>query len=777
MLRVKKEKTEFEGRIYEGNIVAEGEDLPPWEPGAPFRYIGHKETRIDGSERVSGQAVYTADIQLPGMLYGKILRSPYAHARIKNIDTRPAEALPGVHRVLTFTNIPRIPYCGGQTFVFDEILRYVGDEVACVVAEDEEICADALELIGVEYETFPFVLDPEEALQPDAPAVQSGGNLWKGNPDRYERGNLDRGFAEADVIVEDAFQTQTALHNCLETHGSVALWEGEQLIIWDSTQHIFGVRAQVAGMLNMPLDRVRVIKKFMGGGFGSKNNAGKYTVLAALAARMAGRPVKIMLDRHEENLAAGNRGRTNQYLKIGAKRDGTLTALQLRVSVAVGAYVFYPPAVGGPARALYACPNVCTEQFNVLTNSGPITPFRAPGYVEGTFALESIMDELAEKLELDPLEVRLRNYAERNQITDQPYTTKGLREAYDRAGRLLPPPETPKHAGRKRRGRGLATQLWGGSGSPPAYAWVKINPDGTATVISGTQDLGTGTKTALAQIAAEELGIPIEHVSVEIGDTQSCPYAPISAGSMTLPSVGPAVRAAANDARRQLLEVAAQLLKVSPEKLGVEDGSFRSPELNDPVPIRDALSQIRNFMFVGRGARSPNPEGLHVNTFGAQYVDVEVDAETGEIEVKGVSAVHECGRVINPLIISSQIEGGVIQGLGFGTMEARVENQATGAIVNANLEDYKLPTILDIPPIATEMVDLPDLRANNVGAKGVGEPPIIPTPAAVANAVADALGVRIRELPITKDKILRALAEPSEGANKTGEPKENKKSH
>ncbi len=759
MLRVRKEKTEFEGRIYEGNIVAEGEDLPPWGPGAPFRYIGHKETRIDGSERVSGQAVYTADIQLPGMLYGKILRSPHAHARIKNIDTRTAEALPGVHRVLTFKNIPRIPYCGGQTLVFDETLRYVGDEVACAVAEDEETCADALELIGVEYETFPFVLDPEEALQPDAPAVQSGGNLWKGNPDKYERGDLDRGFSEADVIVEDAFQTQTALHNCLETHGSVALWEGEQLIIWDSTQHIFGVRAQVAGMLNLPLDRVRVIKKFMGGGFGSKNNAGKYTVIAALAARMTGRPVKIMLDRIEENLAAGNRGRTKQYLKIGAKRDGTLTALDLRVYVAVGAYVFYPPAVGGPARALYTCPHVRTEQYNVLINGGPIAAFRAPGYVEGSFALESMMDELAKKLGMDPLEVRLKNYTEMNQITNQPYTTKGLREAYERARGLMPPQKRGDREGRKRRGRGMASQLWGGSGSPPAYAWVKINSDGTATVISGTQDLGTGTKTALAQIAAEELGIPIQHVSLEIGDTQSCPYAPISAGSMTLPSVGPAVRAAANDARRQLLEVAAQLMKVSTEGLEIREGSFRSPELKEPVPIREPLAQIRNFMFIGRGARSPNPEGMHVNTFGAQYVDVEVDVETGELEVTKIAAVHECGRVVNPLIISSQIEGGVIQGLGFGMMEARVENRATGAIVNSNLEDYKLPTIMDVPEIESEMVDLPDLRANNVGAKGVGEPPIVPTPAAVANAVADALGVRIRELPITKDKILRALAE------------------
>lgn len=759
-MEVRKAKLEFEGVIYEETIVAEGEGLAPWEAGRPLNFVGLEKTRIDGAERVSGRAVYTADVQLPGMLHGKVLRSPHAHARIVKIDARKALEIPGVWAVLTHANIPEIPYCGGLTRVLDATLRYAGDEVACVVAEDEETCAEALEAVEVDYEKLPFVLDPEEALRPEAPQVQPGGNLWRGRPDLYERGDVQRGLAEAEVIVEEVFRTQTALHNCLETHGSVAQWQGDHLTLWDSTQHIFGIRAQAAAMLKLPLDRVRVIKKFMGGGFGSKNNAGKYTILAALGARLTGRPVKIILERHEENIAAGNRPASIQYLKAGAKRDGTLTAIDLKIVSGAGAYAFYAAAVGGPARQLYACPNVRTEQYTVFTNTGPMAAFRGPGYVEGTFALESIMDELARRLSMDPLDLRLKNYTEVNQISGQRYTTKGLREAYERGAAEIGWRSRRQEAeGPKRRGFGMASQIWGGSGGPPAYAWVKINPDGSATVISGTQDLGTGTKTALAQIAAEELGIGMEKISVEIGDTQMAPYAPISAGSMTLASVGPAVRVAAHDARRQLLDVAAQLLQVSAGALEIREGLLHSPGLAKPVPLQDVFSNFRNFMIIGRGARAPNPEGAHVNTFGAQFAEVLVDTSTGEVEVERIAAFHESGRVVNPLVISSQVEGGVVQGLGFGLLEGRTVDRRTGIVVNANLEDYNLPTISDTPRIFPAMVDMPDMEANNLGVKGVGEPPIIPTAAALANAVADALGARIRELPITREKILKAIEE------------------
>jgi len=758
MSKVIQTKTEFEGRLHEELIVVEGEGLSPWPEGITLAYVGQRVPRLDGAERVSGRAVYTADVQLPGMLWGKILRSPYPHARIKKIDVQKAEKIPGVWLVLTYENIPKIPFYGGQTFLLDKTIRFAGEEVACVIADNEERAEDAREEISVEYEPLPFVLQPEEALNPGAPQIHPAGNLVRGGPDVYERGNIDRGFTGAEVMVEEVFKTSTALHNAMETHGSVALWEGDQLVIWDSTQHIFGVRAQAAQLLDISLNKVRVIKQYMGGGFGSKNSMGRYTLLAALGAKMTGRPVKILLDRHEENLAAGNRPASVQYLKIGARRDGTLTAIHLRAYTAAGAYILIPPAVGGPVRQLYSCPHVKTEQYAVFTNTGPLSAFRGPGYVEGTFALESAMDELAQKLSMDPLDLRLRNYTEINQITGQPYSTKGLREAYERGAREMGWAQRSKEEkGSKRKGFGMASQIWGGSGGPPAYAWVKINPDGSAVVLSGTQDLGTGTKTVLAQIAAEELGIPMDKISVQIGDTQINPYAPISAGSMTLPSVGPAVRTAAYDAKRQLLDIAAQVLQVPGEGLEIQNGSLQSPKLQQPVLLKDMLANLRNFMIVGRGARSPNPEGVHVNTFGAQFVELEVDVETGEVNIIKFIAVHDSGRVINPLTISSQIEGGVIQGLGFGLIERRVVDRKTGVVLNANLEDYRMPTIQDAPEIISQMVDRPDLRANNLGSKGVGEPPIIPTAAAVANAIADSLKVRIRELPITREKVLKAL--------------------
>jgi len=758
MPKVIKVKSEFEGHLYEEAIVAEGEGLFAWEAGRELKFVGQGKARIDGRERVTGQARFTSDIHLPGMLYGKVLRSPLPHGRIKAIETQKAEGLPGVRAVLTYQNIPPLPFFGGQTYILDSTVRYAGDEVACVIAEEEETCADAMEKIAVEYDPLPFVLDAEEALRPDAPRLHPGGNLWRGGPDLYERGSLETGFKEAEVIVEEVFKTQTALHNCLETHGSVALWEGDRLTLWDSTQHIFGVRSQAAALLNLPLDKVRVIKKYMGGGFGSKNFMGKYSILAALGAQRTGRPVKILLDRQEENLAAGNRPASTQYLKVGARKDGTLTALHLRAYTAAGAYALGAPAVGGPARQLYACPHVRTEQYLVFTNTGPLSAFRGPGYVEGTFALESVMDELAEKLGMDPISIRLKNYTDLNQTTGKPYSTKGLREAYTAGAQKIRWEDRPLEGqGNKRRGRGIASQIWGGSGGPPAYALVKINPDGTVTVISGTQDLGTGTKTVLAQIAAEELGLEMERISVELGDTQMAPYAPISAGSMTLPSVGPAVRVAAHDARGQLLDVAAQVLEVPRESLDIQEGFLRSPALQKPAAIQDILSKVRNFMIIGRGARQPNPEKANVNTFGAQFVELEVDTDTGEVTIDKVVAVHDSGRVINPLTLSSQITGGVLQGLGFALVERRFVDRRAGSVVNGNLEDYKIPTCLDVPALEQEMVDRPDLQANNLGSKGVGEPPIIPTAAAVANALADALKVRIKELPITREKVLEAL--------------------
>ncbi len=761
MAKVIKTEVEFEGRFYEEYIVLEGEDVPAWGPDAKLEVVGKPQPRVDGLERVTGRAMFTHDVQLPGMLYGKILRCPHPHARLKRFDASKAEKLPGVRLVLSGENAPEIPWQRRLTKIFDTTFRYAGEEVACVIADDEEICEDALELIEVEYELLPFVVDPVKALEPDAPKVHESGNLLNGAPDVYERGDVKQGFQEADVVVEGTFKTQSALHNCMETHGSVAYWEGDSLTIWDSTQHIFGVRDQVARALGLPRNHVRVIKQYMGGGFGSKNSAGKYTVIAALAAKMMSHPVRLMLDRFEENLATGNRPSTVQELKIGAKRDGTLTAIYHKSILNVGAYAAWPASASGPTKRMYHCPNVKSEDLSVFTNLGPFSAFRAPGYVEGTFALESMMDELAKKLDMGPLELRLKNYAEIDPITDKPYTTKGLRQVYERGAQLIDwekrEEEKKKRSTRTRRvGFGMASQIWGGSGGPPAYALVKINPDGTATVITGTQDIGTGTKTALAQIAAEALGFPIEAIEVELGDTQLGVYSPLSAGSMTLASVGPAVRTAAEDAKSQLLDVGAQLLEIPLEDLSLENGEFVAKG-GEHTPIRALFEKLGNYMIVGKGARGPNPSDKNVNTFGAQFAQVAVDVETGTVRVEKIVAVHESGRVINPLMIKSQLEGGIIQGLGYALIERRFVDPRRGIVVNPSLEAYKVPTVADVPAIVAEMVDMPDPEANNLGVKGVGEPPIIPTAAAIANAVADALGVQIHELPLSPDRVLPAL--------------------
>ncbi len=763
MPRVVKTQVEFEGQFYDKYVVIEGEDVTPWSSDRSFEVIGKPQTRVDGRERVTGNAAFTHDIQLTGMLVGKILRCPHPHARIQRIDPSQAEALPGVRAILTHANVPEIPWKGGQTRLFDTTLRYAGEEVACVVGDSEADCEDALELVHVDYEPLPHVLDPGRALEADAPQVHDSGNLLGGQPNVDERGDLEKGFEEADEVVELTLRTQTALHNCMETHGSVAHWEGETLTVWDSTQNVHGVRDALAKALDLPSHKVRVLKHYMGGGFGSKNNLGKQTLLAALASRRLGRPVKILLDRREENLATGNRPASVQTIKVGAQRDGTLTAMEHRSIINVGAYAGGGPSPAGPTRRLYACPNVRAEDHVVFTNTGPFSAFRAPGYVEGTFALESAMDELAKKLGIDPLELRLKNYAEIDPLTDKPYSTKGLKLAYEQGARLIDWAEreqikTARSGDAKRVGFGMASQVWGGNGGPPAYAWVKVNPDGTAVVITGTQDIGTGTKTAFAQVAAETLGLPMDSVRVELGDTQHGLYSPLSAGSMTLAAVGPAVRGAAEDARQQLREVGAQVLETDVEAIDVQHGEL--VHKGERTPIADVLGKLGDFMITGKGARGPNPDDVSVNTFGAQFAQVSVDTETGRVYVDKLVAVHESGRVINPLTIRSQLEGGIIQGLGFALSEERTEDGRAGLVLSDHLESYKVPTVADVPEIHAEMIDMPDTQANNLGVKGVGEPPIIPTPAAIANAVADALRVRPTELPMTTARILDILQDP-----------------
>ncbi|TMI87010.1 MAG: xanthine dehydrogenase family protein molybdopterin-binding subunit [Bacillati bacterium ANGP1] len=762
MPRIVKQKVEFEGRIEEREVVLEGDDLPVWPADARFTIVGAPVTRVDGRERVGGTARYTTDQYPAGMLHGVILRSPHAHARIAGLDVSKAERLPGVRAVLSHLNAPKIRWFNGASWLFDPELRYVGDEVAAVIAEDAAAARDALDLIEVEYEVLPHVLDAAAAIRPGAVLVHPTGNILGGAPERYERGNVEPALARAEVTVALTVQTPDQLHHSMETHGSVAEWSGDRLTLWDSTQHIFGVRRQVAVALGIPMDRVRVLSPFSGGGFGSKNAAGKYSVIAALAARQTQRPVRVIFSRIEESQAAGKRPRSIQKIRLGARRDGTLTAIDYWGLSNVGAYRAFPSPLSGPPKELYACPNVRTDTASVFTHTGPAAAFRAPGYLEATVALECAVEALADRLGLDPLEVRLRNYAEGDQVLERPYSSKFLREAYRLGARSIGwerRTATPAQVVRDgtRRGFGMASQIWGGSGSPPAYAEIRFNVDGTAEVRIGTQDIGTGAKTALTQIAAEVLTVPVDRVRLALGDTDF-PYSPLSAGSQTIASCGPAVRMAAEEARRHLIDAAASVLEAAPEDIRLEAGHLTVAGVPDRrISVAELTGRMGNFTVTGRGFRGANPNDVTIRTWGAQFAEVEVDTETGAVTVLKVAAAHDVGRVINPLQYASQIHGGVIQGLGLALTEDHVTDPETGNVLDLGFDAYAVPRLPMIPEIDALAVGIPDPIANNLGVKGVGEPPIIPTPAAIANAVANALGVRITDLPITPMKVLRAL--------------------
>jgi xanthine dehydrogenase YagR molybdenum-binding subunit len=743
--------------------IAEREAGHAWPADARLAIVGRRHPRVEGPDKVTGRARYSYDVHLPGQLYARVLRSPHPHARITRIDASAAEALPGVRAVLSSANIADVPWYKTSR-LFDTTVRFVGDEVAAVAADSIDIAEDALRLIEIEYEVLPFVVDIERALAPGAPLVHAEGNLVD-EPEAYARGDVERGFAEADVLIEQTYRTQTALHNSLEPHGCTASWEGENLTLWSSTQSIFTVRQDVAESLGLPEQRVRVIKQHMGGGFGAKQIAWKHDAVAALLSRASGRPVQLMLDREAENLAAGNRNSTVQHVKIGARRDGTLTAIQAEIDLATGAYLVGGEAskVDGIYQSLYRCPNVRTVQRSVYLNLGPAVAFRAPGFVEGAFGLESAIDELARALSLDPIELRQKNYTGDDQKKQQPYTLPdGLRLCYERASQAFDwkgSRASPSSPARK-RGVGVAAHSWvGGGGNPPGYAWVKLNSDGTADVVTGTQDIGTGTRTALVQIAAEELGIAPACVAVHLGDTASGPYSPASAGSSTLPTIGPAVRAAAFDARQQLLAAAARLLDVQPDQLEVGNGTiYASHNASKRVSVEELMGQVAPHMILGQGARGPKSEELTAHTFGVQIVEVEVDTETGEVTVLQVVATHDCGRIVNPATVESQVIGGVTQGIGYALTEERILDGRSGIVLNANLEEYKVPTVADVPPIVHAPVDVADTRANSLGAKGVGEPPVIPTAPAIANAIFDAVGVRLRAAPLSRRRVVEALA-------------------
>src|SRR5512139_1975760 len=725
-------------------------NAPAPEPWAETKVVGKPVTRIDAYDRVSGSAQYPSDVILPDMLHAAILSCPHAHAMVKKVDASAAEKMPGVRAVLK-----------------------EGDVVAVVAADTIYQAWDAVRAIKVEYEVLPQVTSVAHAMKPGAPAVRDGGNVIPpGQP--YARGDVEAAFKTADVVLEHTFATPFELQNPMELHGCVAKWDGPRLTLWESTQGVYGVQTGVARALNLPLANIRVIGHYMGGGFGAKLSHGKYSVMAALLAKKTARPVRLFLSREQVCLSMGNRPANTITLKAGVKKDGTLVALQSKTVGSGGAYS--DGGTGGVdyvIRELYACPNVHCENASAYINAGPERPFRAPGHPQGAWALEIMLDALAAKLGMDPIALRLKNITLVSQTRNgnPKYTSTGFADCLTKGAEAFGWSEArarkpaPSHI---KRGVGVAGGMWqGGGGSPPSTAIVKLFADGSANLNMGASDIGCGTKTWGAQIVAEELGVPMDRISVEHADTGTTQFATPSGGSKTVPTESPAIRSAALDVKQQLYAMAAEQLK-----LPAADLELRGAEVVSKTDAtkKVALGQIQAFsrrgLLVGIGYRVPNPPGTAVNPFGAQFAEVEVNTKTGEIKVLRFLAAHDSGRILNEKMFRNQVFGGVTMGIGFGLTEDRVMDDAQlGKLLTVNLHDYKMPTALDAPADKTVViVDPHDNTFSNTGAKGVGEPATIPTAPAIANAVFNATGLRLTDAPMSPARVIRAMEAQKQAA-------------
>ncbi len=751
----------------QGTSKSQSGALPPW---VETKVIGKKVPRVDAYERVTGTAVYARDLALPGMLHAAVVRCPHAHARVKRVDTGAAVNMPGVRAVITGgTPEAKIPWYAGSkgpmSWLFDPHCRHEGEEVAAVAAETPDQARDAAAAIKVEYEVLPFVFDPDAALATRAPLLHEGGNR-PGGPSTYTRGDPAAGFAAADVVVEHTYRTPTQMHTTMEVHGSVAQWDGDRLTVWDTNQGVFGRRAELAQAFKLPLSSVRVISHYMGGGFGSKLELGKYTAIAAIMARSSGRPVKLFLTREETFLCVGNRPANIITLKAGAKKDGTLTALDANLKGPVGAY---PDGATSAYQIqdLYLCPNVRTVEQDVFINAGKSRAFRAPGFPACSWALEQMMDALAERLKMDPVELRLKNMTPVSQLRKNiPYTSTGLRRCLTEGAKAFGWEEgrsRPKGSGHLRRGVGVASGMWGWEGEPMATAIVKLLADGSVNLNMGASDIGTGTKTVMAMVVSEELGVPPDRIQIENADTATTQYAPDSGGSQTVLVNSPAVRAAAAAVRAELLALAATELKQPADSLVLRDGAIEVKAGGKRVPLTDLKSLGERQVIIGIGRRAPHPEGKIALPFIAQFAEVEVNLRTGAVRVLRMLAAHDSGRVMNRFTYENQVFGGITMSLGYALTEQRRLDRQTGKMVNANWHDYKIPTALDVPANLTCLpIDPQDTECNTTGAKGLGEPATIPTAAAIANAVYNAVGVRFFDGPISPATMLEALGQNTE---------------
>lgn len=750
--------------------------------------VGSPVSRVDGPLKVAGSARYTAEVPVEGVTYGIIVQSTIARGRIERVDTTAASRLGGVLAIMTHENTPKLESLrkwereggpgggaggsgGGRptgrvlSLLQNDLVHYNGQPVAVVVAESLEVALQAASLVKITYEEAVPAVDIATALASAYPYTQQILGRW---PAASHRGDTQQGLAAAHARIDAVYTTPMETHNPMEMHATLAAWEGDHVTLWDSTQNVNGVRTVIARTLSIPPDRVRVISHFIGGAFGGKGSAWSHVVLAAIAARQVGAPVKLALTRRQMFGPVGGRPHTIQQITLGAARDGTLTAVRHdSTSTTSTLEEWLEPAALG-TRILYDCPNLRTSHHLVRLNVGTPTFMRAPGEATGTFAIESAMDELAYALAMDPLALRLKNYADADPDTGKPWSSKSLRACYslgaERFGwsRRRPRPRSMRD-GDDLVGYGMATATYPAR-RMPASAEVCLYPDGRVAAKTASHDLGTGTYTVFAQLVADVLGAPMDCIRVELGDTE-LPYAPLSAGSMTVASAGSAVHLAAIAARDKLVQLAVsdsesalrgvrhEDVRVAGEYLTMRGDTSRRES------IRRLLERHGGQPIEGRAEAKPGDESQQysMHAFGALFVEVRVDPQLGTIRVSRVVGAYGAGRVLNPKTARSQLIGGITFGMGMALMEHTITDPRNGRYLNADLAEYHIPVNADVPPMEICFVDEIDAHVAPIGTKGIGEIGMTGVAAAIGNAVYHATGVRVRDLPITLDKLLVAL--------------------
>ena len=707
-------------------------------------FIGQPVSRVDGRPKVTGAATYAAEFDQPGQAYGVIVRSTVANGRIASMDSTAAQRASGVLAVLTHRNAPRLAYrrhkglpdpaTGERLHVLqDDRVNHQGQPIALVIAETLEQANHAATLVRVTYADEAGITDISRVV-PIEPTQQKT-DQGETRPPQTRRGDPERALTTAEVKVEHTYVIPRENHNPIEMHATIAAWDGDRLTLWDKTQWVHNTADEIAAVFSIPKENIRVISPFVGGAFGSGLRTWPHVTLAALGARVTGRPVKVMLSRREMYYAVGYRPHTVQRVALGASRDGRLTAILHEGYQETSRYEEFSEALLNASRLLHSCPNVDTRHRLAPMNVHTPTYMRAPGEASGIFALESAMDELAVALNFDPVELRLRNEPEMDEFKKLPFSSRSTRECYRSAAerfgwnRRSPEPRSMRD-GRWLIGWGMATATYP-MNYAPATAMARLLPDGTAEVMSASSDMGPGTWTSMTQVAAEALGLPIERVKFTLGDTR-LPRAPIHGGSMTMASVGSAVQAACRKVREDAIA-----------RGGANDLVDAMRRIAQPI---EAMADVK-----------PGDESrrFSMHAFGAVFVEVAVDPDLGETRVRRIVGAYGAGRIVNPKTSRSQCVGGMIGGIGMALMEHSVVDARNGRVPNANFAEYAVPVHADAPPLMDVIfVEEHDPHVNPLGVKGVGEIAMVGVAPAIASAIFHATGKRIRELPITPDKLL-----------------------